>query len=150
MPYEDKGGSHPGRYYQDIAIERVLRAIAAEFPPDVALANHAVIGPAIVRRALGDAVPYAVKIHGSALEYVVKRDPERFGPYAREGLEAANGVLVGSLHTAESLWEALEGLELRSRTRLGPPGVDVEEFRPRPRDEAQTALQRVHGRVPKR
>jgi len=28
-PYEDKGGSHPGRYYQDIAIERVLQAIAA-------------------------------------------------------------------------------------------------------------------------
>ena len=29
VPYEDKGGSHPGRYYQDIAIERVLEAIAA-------------------------------------------------------------------------------------------------------------------------
>lgn len=28
VPYEDKGGSHPGRYYQDIAIERVLDAIA--------------------------------------------------------------------------------------------------------------------------
>jgi type I restriction enzyme R subunit len=28
VPYEDKGGSHPGRYYQDIAIERVLEAIA--------------------------------------------------------------------------------------------------------------------------
>jgi len=29
VPYEDKGGSHPSRYYQDIAIERVLEAIAA-------------------------------------------------------------------------------------------------------------------------
>ena len=28
VPFEDKGGSHPGRYYQDIAIERVLQAIA--------------------------------------------------------------------------------------------------------------------------
>jgi len=28
VAYEDKGGSHPGRYYQDIAIERVLSAIA--------------------------------------------------------------------------------------------------------------------------
>ena len=28
VPYEDKGGSHPGRYYQDIAIERVLQAMA--------------------------------------------------------------------------------------------------------------------------
>ena len=30
VPYEDKGGSHPGRYYQDIAIERVLSAIAED------------------------------------------------------------------------------------------------------------------------
>jgi len=28
VPYEDKGGSHPSRYYQDIAIERVLEGIA--------------------------------------------------------------------------------------------------------------------------
>jgi len=29
VPYEDKGGSHLGRYYQDIAVERVLEAVAA-------------------------------------------------------------------------------------------------------------------------
>ena len=29
VPYEDKGGSHPGRYYQDIAIERALQAVAS-------------------------------------------------------------------------------------------------------------------------
>ncbi len=28
VPFEDKGGSHPSRYYQDIAIERVLDAVA--------------------------------------------------------------------------------------------------------------------------
>jgi type I restriction enzyme R subunit len=28
VAFEDKGGSHPGRYYQDIAVERVLQAIA--------------------------------------------------------------------------------------------------------------------------
>jgi type I restriction enzyme R subunit len=28
IPFEDKGGSHPGRYYQDIAVERVMEAIA--------------------------------------------------------------------------------------------------------------------------
>ena len=30
VPFEDKGGSHPSRYYQDIAVERVVEAIAAE------------------------------------------------------------------------------------------------------------------------
>lgn len=27
VPFEDKGGSHPSRYYQDIAVERVMQAI---------------------------------------------------------------------------------------------------------------------------
>jgi type I restriction enzyme R subunit len=32
IPFEDKGGSHPSRYYQDIAVERVMQAIAASQP----------------------------------------------------------------------------------------------------------------------
>ena len=32
IPFEDKGGSHPSRYYQDIAVERVLQAIAEARP----------------------------------------------------------------------------------------------------------------------
>ena len=30
VPFEDRGGSHPSRYYQDIAVERAMEAIAAE------------------------------------------------------------------------------------------------------------------------
>ncbi len=95
---------------------------------DAALANHLVMGPAILARAgIG---PFAAKIHGSALEYTVKPHP-RFLPYAEEGMRAASGVLVGSGHTAESLWAALPQIpELKEKTRLGPPGVDVDEFRP--------------------
>ncbi len=29
IPYEDRGGSHSGRYYQDIAVQRVLAAVVA-------------------------------------------------------------------------------------------------------------------------
>jgi len=29
VPFEDKGGSHPSRYYQDIAVERAMEAVAA-------------------------------------------------------------------------------------------------------------------------
>jgi glycosyltransferase involved in cell wall biosynthesis len=95
---------------------------------DAALGGHLVMGPAILARA--DIGPFAAKIHGSALEYTVKPHP-RFLPYAEEGMRAANGVLVGSRHTAESLWAALpEVTDLRQRTRLGPPGVDTEEFSP--------------------
>src|SRR3954451_10270705 len=84
-----------------------VREVAARARPDAALANHLVMGPVVLARALGDTgVPYAVKVHGSALEYTVKPNFERFGPYAREGLAGAQCVLVGSRHTAESLWEA--------------------------------------------
>jgi len=117
-----------------------VRAVADEVAPDVALANHLVMGPAILARALEDRVPYAVKVHGSALEYVVKRDPDRFMPFAREGLARARCVLVGSLHTGSSLWEAMDDPSLPGRTRLGPPGVEVEEFVPRERGEATRRL----------
>ena len=130
----------------DAEVERYLernvaavREVCDDWRPDVALANHLVMGPVVLARALRDDVPYAVKIHGSALEYVVKRDPQRFAPYAHEGLARARGVLVGSRHTAESLWAAMDDPDLPARTRLGPPGVDVEEFRPLPDAPARLA-----------
>jgi glycosyltransferase involved in cell wall biosynthesis len=104
-------------------------AVRAAPAPDLALANHLIMAPVILARA--DVAPYAVKIHGSALEYTVKPHPERFLPYALEGIRQAEGVLVGSDHTANSLFEALsDEPSLPGRTRLGPPGVDIHAFRP--------------------
>ena len=114
--------------YIDSNVAAVREVAAAVGGIDAALANHLVMGPAILARA--GVAPFAAKIHGSALEYTVKPHP-RFLPYAYEGMEAAQGVLVGSAHTGESLWAALPDLpDLRDKTRLGPPGVDVEEFAP--------------------
>lgn len=117
-----------------------VRQVADLVAPDLALANHLVMGPVILARALAGKVPYAVKVHGSALEYTVKRDPERFAGLAREGLAGARTVLVGSRHTAESLFSALGDSELAQRTRLGPPGVDVDRFAPREPEQAMRAL----------
>jgi glycosyltransferase involved in cell wall biosynthesis len=127
-PFPELGDAELDAYIE--ANVAAVRAVVERARPDVALANHLIMGPAILARALGDEIPYAVKIHGSALEYTVKPHPERFLPYAREGLERARGILVGSRHTGESLWAALGDASVRERTRLGPPGVDVEEFRP--------------------
>ncbi len=114
--------------YLDANVAAVRAVAEAAGGIDAALANHLVMGPAILARA--GVAPFAAKIHGSALEYTVKPHP-RFLPYAREGMEAARGVLIGSAHTAESLWAALPEVPgLREKSRLGPPGVDVEEFRP--------------------
>jgi glycosyltransferase involved in cell wall biosynthesis len=118
-----------GRYLDaNVAAVRAVAEATGGF--DAALAGHLVMGPAILARA--EVGPFAAKIHGSALEYTVKPHP-RFLPYAEEGMNAASCVLVGSRHTAESLWAALpEVAGLEEKTRLGPPGVDTEAFRPRP------------------
>jgi glycosyltransferase involved in cell wall biosynthesis len=117
--------------YIDANVAAVREVTSTAGGIDAALANHLVMGPAILARAA--VAPFVAKIHGSALEYTVKPYP-RFLPHAREGMEAANGVLVGSRHTAESLWETLPDVAgLKEKTRLGPPGVDTEAFRPRVR-----------------
>jgi glycosyltransferase involved in cell wall biosynthesis len=124
-----------------------VREVAERVRPDVALANHLVMGPLVLARGLdGLDVPYAVKIHGSALEYVVKPHP-RFLPAAREGLRHARGVLVGSRHTAESLWAAIGDAALPDRTRLGPPGVDVDRFAPRERADAAAGVAELRARL---
>jgi glycosyltransferase involved in cell wall biosynthesis len=127
-----------------------VREVAQRVRPDAALANHLVMGPVILARALGGETPYAVKVHGSALEYTVKPEPERFLGFAREGLAQARTVLVGSRHTAESLWRALGGVDgtrVKRRTRLGPPGVDVERFLPREPRQVEAAMRDLLGRL---
>jgi len=94
---------------------------------DASLANHLIMGPVIFARA--GIHPYAVKNHGSDLEYTIKPNP-RFVPWAAEGLEPASSVLVGSHHTAASMWEAIPGIGLEEKTGFGPPGVDTEAFEP--------------------
>src|ERR1700733_26549 len=124
--------------YLDANVAAVQEVAAEAGGIDAALANHLVMGPAILARA--DIAPFAAKIHGSALEYTVKPHP-RFLPYAYEGMEAAAGVLVGSGHTAESLWAALPELPgLKGKTRLGPPGVDISAFRPFPSGSRQALV----------
>jgi glycosyltransferase involved in cell wall biosynthesis len=138
----------------DEAIERyveanasAVREVAERSGAEVALANHLVMGPAIVARAVGGRVPYAVKVHGSALEYVVRTHRDRFLPWAREGIGPAAAVLVGSRHTGESLWEVMDDPDLPGKTRLGPPGVDADDFVPRSQAEARESVLKLAGRI---
>lgn len=123
------------------AVEAVVAECGA---PDAALANHLVMGPAILARA---GLEFAVKVHGSDLSYTVRPHPGRFVPYAREGTDAASGLLVGSRYTAEDLWATVGDPELPERTRLGPPGVDTHEFRARPGAQALRDVERLAAAI---
>jgi glycosyltransferase involved in cell wall biosynthesis len=147
---EDRYEGIEARLFQDLtdaeldtylrANERAVSEVVGRAEIDVALANHLVMGPAIVARALaGTDISYAVKVHGSALEYTVKPYP-RFLPYALEGVAPAKAVLVGSRRDAENLWAVLGDASVPSRTRLGTPGVDIGTFRRRPRPDALARL----------
>ena len=56
----------------DNYLDANVAAIRSVPPPDLALANHLVMGPVILARGLEGRAPYAVKVHGSALEYTVR------------------------------------------------------------------------------
>lgn len=144
--------------YVDANVHAV-RDVVERAAPDVALANHLVMGPLVLARALvrgagaghvAGSIPYAVKIHGSALEYTVAPQPERFLAPAREGIADARGILVGSRHTAERLWTVLDDPELPDRTRLGPPGVDVARFVPRDPATARAGLAQLAATLAQR
>jgi glycosyltransferase involved in cell wall biosynthesis len=128
--------------YLDANVAAVRRVVDEFGEPDAALASHLIMGPVILARA---GLRFAIKVHGSDLSYTVRPHPERFVPYAREGTDAAAGILAGSSHTAQVLFETVADPSLRKRTRLGPPGVDVHRFRPRLPEEALRNLEALGG-----
>ncbi|HEU6445120.1 MAG TPA: glycosyltransferase family 4 protein [Gaiellaceae bacterium] len=108
----------------------VLRELA---PADLVFANHVLLG-APVGAASG--LPFAVKAHGSELEYSM-RGNEELARWGRETLAEAHAVFVGSAHIRDVLEEVVGHVD---RVYEVPPGVDVEGFRPEPRDQALAGL----------
>ena len=86
--------------------------------------------------AAATGAPYAVKAHGSELEYAIRGNAD-LAAWARESLAKAQAVFVGSDHIRRVLEEVVGRVE---RVYEVPPGVDVDEFRPEPRAEALERL----------
>jgi glycosyltransferase involved in cell wall biosynthesis len=118
---------------RDRYVELNAEAVRRELPADLVFANHVLLG-APVGAASG--ARFAVKAHGSELEYAM-RGSDELQEWGRETLAGAEAVFVGSQHIRAVLEEVVGHVE---RVHEVPPGVDVEEFRPRPRDEALAGL----------
>ena len=94
---------------------------------DVVVAGHAVPGPSVALLALGPG-RYVAKVHGSDLEYAVRKQP-RLRELAREGLEGATAV-TGSEPRTSCAGPSSCSRQSRDRVVVISPGVDPERFRP--------------------
>jgi glycosyltransferase involved in cell wall biosynthesis len=122
-------------------VEANAAALRALAPADAVFANHVLLG-APVGAATG--LPFAVKAHGSELEYSM-RGNEELSAWGRKALEDARAVFVGSSHIREVLEDVVGHVD---RVHEVPPGVDVDEFRLEPRDAAFAALLEESRRDP--
>jgi glycosyltransferase involved in cell wall biosynthesis len=114
-------------------VEANAAAMREHLPADLVFVNHVLLGGP-VGKATG--APYVVKAHGSELEYSMRGNP-RLSKWGAEALEGAGAVIVGSEHIREVLGDVCGHVD---RVHEIPPGVDVELWRPQPREEALAAL----------
>jgi glycosyltransferase involved in cell wall biosynthesis len=116
-------------------------ALREHGPADLVFANHVLLGGPV---GAGSGSRYVVKAHGSELEYSM-RGNERLSRWGGEALEGAAAAIVGSEHIREVLAEICGTV---ARVHTIPPGVDVELWRPAPREEALDALVREARKDP--
>ena len=131
------------RYLQDLTwrerddfVERNAAAVREHLPADFLFANHVLLG-APVGAAVG--TPFGVKAHGSELEFSMRGNDELSG-WARETLAEAREVYAGSEHVRRVLEEVVGPGDYLARVRIVPPGVDVDQLKPEPREVALPAL----------
>ncbi len=114
-------------------VEANAKALRERLPADLVFCNHVLLGGPV---GAATESRFAVKAHGSELEYSMRGRPE-LEAWGREALSGAEAVFVGSAHIREVLEEVCGHVE---RVHEVPPGVDIDEWRPRPRDEALAGL----------
>lgn len=111
---------------------KALQTVVQLHQIDVVHANHVVAMPEVARRVeeqLG--TPFVIMPHGSAIEYVVRKD-SRFLRLAERSLLRCAGLIVGGeemLDRMDAVWGTGRGF--REKAYLVPTGVDLELFQPR-------------------
>ncbi len=104
-------------------VDAQARAIRAEGPADLLIANHVLLGGPV---GAASGLRYVVKAHGSELEYAMRGD-DALCAWARETLAPAAAVIAGSEHIRDVLADVAG---IRERVVVIPPGVDTDEMRP--------------------
>ncbi|HEY8028386.1 MAG TPA: glycosyltransferase family 4 protein [Gaiellaceae bacterium] len=128
------------RLLQDFTVEERERYVEANaaavrelLPADLVFANHVLLGGPV---AAASGARYAVKAHGSELEYSMRGRPE-LERWGAEALAGADAIFVGSAHIRAVLEDVVGHVD---RVHEVPPGVDLDEFTPEDRLQAFARL----------
>ena len=108
-------------------------AVRALLPADLVYVNHVLLGGPV---GAATGASYAVKAHGSELEYAM-RGRRDLGAWGAQSLAGARATFVGSGHIRDVVSEVCGPVP---RVHEVPPGVDIELWRPEEREVALAAL----------
>jgi glycosyltransferase involved in cell wall biosynthesis len=114
-------------------VEANAAAVRAALPSDLVFTNHVLLGGPV---GAASGARYAVKAHGSELEYAMRGNAD-LSRWGAEALAGAAATFVGSAHIREVLEEVCGHVD---RVHEVPPGVDVDEWVPEERGAALDAL----------
>jgi glycosyltransferase involved in cell wall biosynthesis len=109
------------------------RILVEHLPADIVFCNHVLLGGPV---GVATGARFAVKAHGSELEYAMRGNPA-LAAWGGECLAQAAGTFVGSAHIRRVLEDVCGHV---ARVHEVPPGVDVDDWRPEDRATALDAL----------
>ena len=114
-------------------VEANAGALREHLPADLVFANHVILGGPV---AAASGARFAVKAHGSELEYAMRGNPG-LARWGSDSLRGAAATFVGSAHIRRVLEEVCGHVEPVHEV---PPGVDVDDWRPEDRPAARLGL----------
>lgn len=114
-------------------VEANAKALREHLPADLVFCNHVLLGGPV---GVASGARFAVKAHGSELEYTMRGNPG-LAAWGHECLGHAAATFVGSAHTRRVLEEVCGHVE---GVHEVPPGVDIDAWRPEARPAALRAL----------
>ena len=114
-------------------VEMNAAVLRERLPADLVFCNHVLLGGAV---GAATGASYALKAHGSELEYSMRGRPQ-LESWGSEVLAGASAVFVGSAHIRDVLEDVCGHVD---RVHEVPPGVDVDEWKPQFREDALAGL----------
>jgi glycosyltransferase involved in cell wall biosynthesis len=114
-------------------VEANAGSLRDHLPADVVFANHVLLGGPV---GVASGARFAVKAHGSELEYAMRGNAQ-LARWGSDCLRQAAATFVGSAHIRRVLEDVCGHVD---GVHEVPPGVDIEDWRPQERATALAAL----------